>query len=161
MGIQVEKMYSRILTLTWTEEVPEVDTWSLMDLMAEYIRRMAIQCQQNPSFFENYPFLDLAEKINPNVRADIDMVRAVRNHTAGTKNVWTPKVCEWALHFAALQDASIDEPIIKSPYEPLIRIFELEGDFIVKSEIWICGGTMFLSGWREKASLEPIVNLDD
>jgi hypothetical protein len=160
MGVQTEKTYHRILALELGNDCLDIN---LIDLMAEYIRRMSVICQQNPSFFEKHPFFDLAEKIDPGARADAAMVLTVRNHTAMTVNVWTPRICEWALHFAALQDKLGDQLTIKSPYEPLIKIFELEGDFIVKSEIWMCGSTMSLSAWREKVplSLEPIVDLGD
>jgi hypothetical protein len=152
-----EQMCERILRLKLTNDC--IDRY-LMYLMAEYIRRMAVACKpfKMPPC---RPFFDLAEIINPNVRADEATLSKVRQHLSISINVWTPRVCEWALHFAALQDAMAQqhEPVMESPYEALIIIYEQGGNFNVKGEIWICGGEMFMANWRDQASADPFVDL--
>jgi hypothetical protein len=156
-----EQMCERILRLKLNSDCPDRDVViDLMNLMAEYIRRMAVACHPL-NIPPSRPFFDLAEIINPDIRADEATLSKVRQYLSTSKNVWTPRVCEWALHFAALQDFASQqrELIMESPYEALIIIYEQGGDFIVKSEIWICGGTVFMSEWRDKASPTPIVDL--
>jgi hypothetical protein len=152
-----EQMCKRILSLKLTNDC--IDHY-LMDLMAEYIRRMAVACKPF-NMPPCRPFFDLAEIINPNVRADEATLSKVRQHLSISVNVWTPRVCEWALHFAALQDAMAQqhEMVMESPYEALIIIYEQGGDFNVRNEIWISGGEMFTLNWRDKASPTPIVDL--
>jgi hypothetical protein len=157
----MEQMCTRILHLDLNSDCPDRDVvLDLMNLMAEYIRRMAVSCSPL-NVPPSRPFFDLAEIINPDIRADEVTLSKVRHHLSTSKNVWTPRVCEWAIHFAALQDAMIQqhEMVMESPYEALIVIYEQGGDFTVKSEISICGGTVFMSNWRDQTSPTPIVDL--
>jgi hypothetical protein len=157
-----EKVLERILNLPFEKDY--LDS-SVIDLMREYIRRMAIICKPLGIRSRN-PFFDVAEMVNPEVRAnpqDLEKVSAyIKEKTHPIfYNVHTVRVCEWALHFAALQDENGGSSIIESPYEPLIVIYERNGSFSVKGEIMLGVADMQIADWWNRNDPNPIVNLGD
>jgi len=157
-----EKISHRILHLTFSEDCLD---YSLRDLVSEYIRRMAIICKPL-GIRRRHPFFDVAEIINPEIRANFKDLEKLNTHFKKMNhpilhNVWTPRICEWSLHFASLQDSCSPILELQSPYEPLIVLYERHGSFIVKHEILIDGGSMPIADWWNRDDPNPIVDLGD
>jgi hypothetical protein len=152
----VEEMYQRILSIPLDGDAFKDEH---LYLMLEYMRRVALW-QQALKCAEARPFFDIADQIDPSIRVDSEMVNVL--HGRFKQGVWVGRIGEWALHFAALQDAAkvqhFDLPV---PYEPLIVLFEEGGTFTITHEgVLLNGTTMRLSGWTERASSIAVVKLD-
>jgi hypothetical protein len=115
------------------------------------------------------PFLTLPDLIDPGVRADPAVVRAVLDTVPGLDMSPTSRACAAALHFAALQDAEAPLPPLPDPYEPLVLLFERGGGFGIDcSGVFIELGSVALprrrrEGKLRNASLAPMDHaaLDD
>ncbi len=157
-----EKILERILSLPFDEASVDL---SLIVLMREYIRRMAIICKPF-SIRSRNPFFDVAEIINPAVRASPQDLEKVSTYIKEKThpifyNEHTVRVCEWALHFAALQDEDGAPSDLQSPYEALILLYEQSGTFSVKGEIMLSAGDMAIADWWNRDDPNPIVDLGD
>lgn len=155
----VVQIYNRIMQIPYELDI---DDYYSMQLMAEYIRRIVNIMQRLPQIeVRGRPFFDIAYDINPNIRADEKTIHEVTLYSPEKNmHVWTQRVCEWALHFAALQDSnSQNESLHQSPYESLIVLFEKGGVFTVKGEILIGGGSISTSEWWRRFGSNPIVEL--
>lgn len=151
-------MCKRILSIPLTGD--ELDD-EFFDLMREYVRRVALG-QQALKVTQTRPFFDIAEKINPKIRADSEMLNGLHEHFRDVPNPWMQRIGEWALHFATLQDSLVTYCFnLPAPYEPLIVLFERGGTFTIKHEgILLNGGTMSIRDWQEQTSSTPIIRLD-
>jgi hypothetical protein len=130
MANQVDALARRILALKWAGSYEK--TRSRVALMREYLRRAAWWAEAVDS--EQYPFFDIAEAIEPEVRADPALVQRVEaDVTAKLAGVLVRRTCVRALHFAALLDAGTKLPqvpgSVAQPFEPLLVMFERGGGF--------------------------------
>lgn len=155
-----EKTVSRILKLDFNDDCLDI---SLRLLVLEYMRRAAIICKDF-DLRESRPFFDIAQAVNPTIRANFKDLERMDTHFKKTThpiyyNVWTYRICEWALHFSALQD-HCPNLSIQSPYDPLITLYERHGSFVMKNEILIDGGGISITNWRDRDYPDPILDLD-
>ncbi|WUU87320.1 hypothetical protein OHA34_22755 [Spirillospora sp. NBC_01491] len=101
-------------------------------LMQEFLRRSSWWAVELES--EEWPFFDVARLVDPQVRADEEMIREVTEDLDSGMGWYERRICAWALHFEALRDAGVALPDLPHPFEPLIVMFERG------SEISVDGG---------------------
>ncbi|BCJ56041.1 hypothetical protein Asp14428_75160 [Actinoplanes sp. NBRC 14428] len=136
-------------------------SWSKAKLMLEYFRRMA-QWAEAYGCDEPVPFFDLAQYVDPNVRADPAVVdEAVRLAAEGGWNA--QQVVPFILHWAAVRAAPgvVFPEGLEDPFEPLLLLFERDGGFhtsngFVEMEFL----SVPLAKWRQRASRPPLAGMD-
>lgn len=122
----VSQLAGRLASVDWEGDWER--SRSRVELMREFLRRSALWAGELGS--EDWPFFDVAALVDPSVRADPQTVEQV----AAGVSVHQPVVgdtCAWALHFAALRDADVGLPKLPDPFEPLIRMYERGGAFLL------------------------------
>jgi hypothetical protein len=136
-------------------------TWSKAKLMLEYFRRIA-QWSDAYGCAEPVPFFDLALYVDPNVRADPEVVEeAVRRAAKGGWNA--EQVVPFILHWAAVRatpNFTFPEGLA-DPFEPLLLLFERDGGFHTSNgyaEMEYL--SVPIAKWRERASRPPLPRLD-
>ncbi|WP_229071625.1 hypothetical protein [Actinoplanes sp. DH11] len=128
-------------------------------LMQEYFRRMALWTAAY-GCATHTPFYDLAQCIDPAVRADPavvdEVVQAIKAASTMSRDV--TDVTPFILHWAALRatpEADLPEDL-DDPFEPLLLLFERDGGFHIEKgfvELEYVAVPMFK--WREKAGRPP------
>ncbi|WP_432144886.1 hypothetical protein [Streptomyces sp. bgisy084] len=101
-------------------------TRSRVALMREFMRRSALWAQETRC--GEWPFFDIAGRIDPVARVDVDIVSVL----AGKIGLQQPVIIEtieWALNFAVLSDIHTDLVALPSPFEPLVQMYERGGTF--------------------------------
>jgi hypothetical protein len=124
----VDAVLRRLLAIDW--QIDDRRTRSHVVLLREYLRRAATFAERL-GCPDAWPFFDIAGELDPDVRAPDATLDALRGALAlrplHSKVVAT---CEWALHWAALEDA---DPArmrgLPAPYEPLLILYERSGRF--------------------------------
>ncbi|NXY97206.1 hypothetical protein HYE82_23085 [Streptomyces sp. BR123] len=101
-------------------------TRSRVALMREFLRRSALWARATGS--PEWPFFDIAARIDPSVRIDADIVKEIAEK-AGLQQPVVLDVLEWSLNFAVLSDIRADLPDLPEPFAPLILMFERGGGF--------------------------------
>ncbi|WP_329518838.1 TY-Chap domain-containing protein [Spirillospora sp. NBC_01491] len=91
-------------------------------LMQEYLRRASWWMLEFEP--DAWPFFDLAKAVDPQVRADEDVIRRFSEDPDSRMGWYEERIGAWALHFEALLDAGVVLPDLPNPYEPLILMFE-------------------------------------
>jgi hypothetical protein len=136
-------------------------TWSKAKLMLEYFRRIA-QWSDAYECAEPVPFFDLARYVDPEVRADPDVVEeAVRRAAGGGWNA--QQTVPYILHWAAVRatPGRVFPAGLTDPFEPLLLLFERDGGFHTSNgyaEMEYL--SVPLAKWRERASRPPMPSLD-
>jgi hypothetical protein len=136
-------------------------TWSKAKLMLEYFRRLA-QWSDAYGCAEPVPFFDLALYVNPNVRADPEVVEdAVQRAAKGGWNA--QQVVPFMLHWAAVRAAPGFAPPegLEDPFEPLLLLFERDGGFHTSNgyaEMEYL--SVPIAKWRERAARPAMPSLD-
>lgn len=157
----VAAVYQRILSINWHPDDSRRELYAL--LMLEHFRRTALWLKSLELRSPARPLFDLAESVDPTIRADSQIVETLRQHLNPFKiNTRMEEVCQWALHWAALKDASKVETFrLPDPYEPLLVMFESGGSFRQGHEgIEIVGGLLPTRNWLEYAEHASFVELD-
>ncbi len=124
----VEATFQRIIRLSWVHSVTQSRSARQKQglqtgakLFQEYLRRMALWSQALNA--EQWPFFDVAARINPTVRADALYIRQLSKSLFPNTFVWAS--AHWILHWAALdgrpEARAYDLP---APYSPLLRFYE-------------------------------------
>ncbi|MEJ3743600.1 hypothetical protein WEI85_09955 [Actinomycetes bacterium KLBMP 9797] len=158
---QALAMAARLMAIDWRGS--DERTRSRVVLMREYLRRAAWWAQRvgHP---ELWPFFDIATYVDAGVRADPALVKKVED-ALNEVGSWSDVrlTCLWALHWAALRDASgVVLPELDDPFEPLIRMYERGGGF--------CEEHVFIDVDRagiprrtllDHRSAKPVAQLDD
>ncbi len=127
-------------------------------LMKEHLRRMALWAKALERE-RKWPFFDLAAEINPDIRANPDLIRELkRSIPIYPASMW--KTIEWFLQWAELsgrQNIPFDLP---APYEPLIVMYERGGTMKrEQSFIDTQGGTVTIRTIEDDLQDKPIVEL--
>jgi hypothetical protein len=132
-------------------------TRSRVKLMQEYLRRASWWAQRLDRTPE-WPFFDVAEAIDPAVRADPELVA----RTTQGLGWYAKRICAWALHLAELRTVVPDlVPDLDDPYEPLIIMFERGGDFTTaNSRIEVDLAQFPVRSWVDYRTADPVVALD-
>ncbi|GIF98459.1 hypothetical protein [Catellatospora citrea] len=128
-------------------------------LMQEHLRRAAWWAQRFPS--GKWPFPDLAEAVDPTVRADDTLVEEVEDLTAFASFVDGAAAVD-ALHWYALRAVpGVVLPDLPDPYEPLLVFFERGGGFTMISGYLDVDGSLVPRGDVADHLIEtPVVDLD-
>jgi hypothetical protein len=136
-------------------------TWSKAKLLLEYLRRMA-QWSQAYGCDEPVPFFDLARYVNPDVRADPQLVEEATSRAA--KGGWNAEqLVPFILHWAAVRASPgvrLPEEL-EDPFEPLLLLFERDGGFHTANgfaEMEYL--SVPLTKWRQRATRPPLPSLD-
>ncbi|MFJ3832671.1 hypothetical protein ACIPWI_32660 [Streptomyces sp. NPDC090046] len=101
-------------------------TRSRVALMREFLRRSALWAGATGS--TEWPFFDIAGRIDPSVRIDDESVKGVAERI-GLQQPVVLNTVTWALNFAVLSDTAPVLPDLPSPFEPLVLMFERGGGF--------------------------------
>jgi hypothetical protein len=133
-------------------------TPSRVKLMQEYLRRASLWAQHLDRTPE-WPFFDIAEAIDPAVRANPDLVA----HATKGLSFRTKRIAAWALHFAELRTIAPQKiPHLDDPYEPLIVMFERGGGYTTEHNRIEVDLAQFPSiRWTDYNRPDPIVPIAD
>ncbi|OJF13201.1 hypothetical protein [Couchioplanes caeruleus] len=133
-------------------------SWSKAALLKEYFRRIAQWVDAYGCDTRN-PFFDLAQCIDPGIRADPEVVESVlRTVGRGPVNAIT-EVVPFILHWAALRGRHGADlpPDLDDPFEPLILLFERDGGFhFEKGFIELENLSVRVGLWRKLADRPPM-----
>jgi hypothetical protein len=126
-------------------------------LMREYLRRSALWARDLGAEQE-WPFFDIANRLNSAVRADKLLVQDVERSLTG-RSLW-PSVkdsCIYALHWAALVDGrSPDIARFEHPFDPLLTLYSRGGGFTSEHGFLDLDGiSVRLLTCAENAEIEP------
>jgi hypothetical protein len=145
----------RLRDINWVGDFTH--TRSRIQLMKEYLRRAAWWAERLDRTRE-WPFFDIAEAIDPGIRADPHLVR---NTTEGL-GWYAKRICTWALHVAELRTVAPHKlPDLDDPFEPLIVMFERGGDFTsANGHIEVDLAQFPMRSWIDYRTADPIVSLD-
>jgi hypothetical protein len=139
-------------------------------LFKEFLRRQVMWLEAL-DLTDHFPWYDLPQLINEDIRANSDAANRVRQHI--TLQVLNPTmiitgVLEAALHWAALEEANALPYDLPNPYEPMIMLYERGGTFTVEDMFGrfvigydAMGPSLPRGPWRRWYQEEPFVELDD
>lgn len=147
----------RLRQIDWAGDFTH--TRSRVQLMKEYLRRAAWWAQRLGRTPE-WPFFDIAEAIDPAVRADPELVE----RTTTGLGWYAKRICAWALHFAELRTVAPEKipADLDDPFEPLIIMFERGGDFTTANgRIEVDLAQFPVKSWIDYRTPDPVVSLDD
>jgi hypothetical protein len=152
----VEQLCRRVGQIEWGQD----DRAAALHvrLAREYLRRSALWAQRLARSGD-WPFFDIAQAVDSGLRADADLLATAREALeANGASWWGQRICEWALHFAALPP---DQGGLPQPYEPLLVLFEKHGDFTTESSVMNLDYAIGLpfGTWQEHLSQTPVVDL--
>lgn len=138
MTNHVNTTAKRIMAVDWESSYKKTN--SRIALLREYLRRGAWWAEALKT--KQWPFFEIADAVNPKVRADPSVVRRVEAHlTSELQGGLMVRVCMQALHFAALLDTGAKLPKVPDsaalPYEPLLMMLERGGGFRLESGVLI------------------------
>jgi hypothetical protein len=115
----VEVFLERLLSIQWTER--HLRRESQARLLEEHARRVALWRRR---FGAGWYFADLAAVADSSVRASEDVLHRLHEGVSIHLSGYALRVCEYALHYAALQKAGKCPADLPDPFEPLIVLFE-------------------------------------
>ncbi|GIF26119.1 hypothetical protein BJ973_003389 [Actinoplanes tereljensis] len=123
----VKAMAARLSAIDWRRHGDKA--WSRAALLKEYFRRVARWAQFYGCEAQT-PFFDIAACVDPNVRADPEILDDLL--TTVSPGGWDiTHVTPLILHWAALRATpGIEFPAdLEDPFEPLVQLFERGGGF--------------------------------
>jgi hypothetical protein len=131
--MSVREACERLNKIQWRHEDSRLR--SNTTLVREYLRRMALWSKALDT--DDWPFMDVALLLAPAVRAParaVEDARALVGELTSLSRYPIANVCEWYLHWIALESEQPDVVRrcgLPAPYEPLILMFERGGLFYV------------------------------
>ncbi|MFF8900516.1 hypothetical protein ACF082_23945 [Streptomyces lydicus] len=120
----VSLLAQRIIAIDWNSS--DENFQERVNCIREFLRRSAQWARRMES--PAWPFFDVAEQLNPTIRASAQTVDEVLQSIPMRPST-VADTCVWALHFAALRDAGEIPSGLLDPYETLIDMYELGGGF--------------------------------
>ncbi|MFI1253964.1 hypothetical protein ACH4U6_09195 [Streptomyces netropsis] len=156
-------LLERLRAIDWEDDdAPYDHAKSRAALLREHLRRTALWAQAFEAEL-SWPYLDLAELIDPSVRLDEDVRAELKEYL--DEEVGWPQVeatIVGAVHWAVFRaNSQVALPDLDDPYEPLLIMYERGGAFSIESNfIDLNGETLRVKPLREHASSEPVVALD-
>ncbi|WP_229071623.1 hypothetical protein [Actinoplanes sp. DH11] len=156
----VRAVADRLRAVDWTHH--GYRSWSQATLLEEYFRRMALWTAAY-GCATHTPFYDLAQCIDPAVRADQVVVDEVMQAIEAADAGWDVEdVTPFILHWAALRatpEADLPEGL-EDPFEPLLLLFERDGAFhSAKGFVNFENLSVVMLKWRARASRPPLADL--
>lgn len=128
---RAEQMANRLMAIDWADsEGAVVHDGSRVALMREYLRRTALWAHEY-RIDGDWPFIDLAARVDPEVRADPVLLARMEDALDDRATLlYAQKTSRHAVHWAALLDARADRlPPLEDPFEPIVLLFERGGLF--------------------------------
>lgn len=152
----------RLRAVEWSDwDGALAHTRSRAALVREYLRRSACWAGAFDAV-DRWPFFDIAEHIDPTVRADPDIATDLEDYLSGA--VRRPTIrnsCRGAVHWPAFRrGTNLALPDLPDPYEPLLLVFERGGGFYVEEFIDLDGIAVRLGSHTDHLSRAPVVALD-
>jgi hypothetical protein len=156
-------MVARLTAIDWTDYATgDKNAASRTLLMREYLRRAALWVEYLGGS-ERWPFLDIAERVTPAIRADPELLEHLDKFTEeNVPEYIARRMCRAAVQWAQLRESSgLQLPDLPDPYEPLVVLYERGGVFFVEN-----GVADFelrrvpLRTWQANLASEPIVEID-
>ncbi|UGY93034.1 hypothetical protein [Streptomyces gobiensis] len=156
-------MVERLVAIDWTDwDTADDHAVSRSMLLREYLRRAALWVQELGGTDE-WPFFDIAERIDPSVPSDQELIDRLEKFTSeNVPGLTTRKMCRAAVNWAALQEVAhprLGE--LDDPYEPLVMLYARGGGFTVENGV---ADFLFvpvpLGTWQEHVAEKPVVALD-
>lgn len=125
---RVEATFQRVMCLRWVASVTQSHSArhkhgfeAGAKLFQEYLRRMALW--SIALGVEQWPFFDVAARVNPLIRADVSYIRQLSKSLFPNTFVWAS--AHWMLHWAAIADhPNTVAHQLPAPYDPLLRFYE-------------------------------------
>lgn len=159
-----ESMMTRLTAINWTDyEAGDRHAVSRTLLMREFLRRAALWVEHLGGS-DRWPFLDIAERIDPSVRADEKIIEQLEEFMSDHVPEYNARrVCRAAVHWATLRESThLELPDLDDPYEPLIMLYERGGVFFVENGVadFEQLRRVPLRSWQANVAREPVVQLD-
>lgn len=152
--------YQRLLAIDWQPN--DSDIASHITLMQEYLRRSSLWAEAL-NCTDQWPFFDVANRIEPSARANSLIVDKLLNHLSQFKLPHRiKKTCEWSLNWAIISNTEqVSKFILDAPYEPLLVMYEHGGRFTTEHGFVDIAGAGFPIGtWNNYVEMSPLVVLD-
>ncbi|MFI0910001.1 hypothetical protein [Streptomyces abikoensis] len=156
-------LLERLRAIDWEDEdAPYDHAESRAALLREHLRRTALWARVFGAEL-SWPYIDLAELIDPTVRAGNEVLAELRDYL--DEEVGWPQVeatLVAAVHWAAFRSGTqVALPDLDDPYEPLLLMYERGGGFTIESGfIDLNGVEVRVKPLPAYASEEPVVALD-
>lgn len=150
----------RIKAIVWNVEWrrDEKLDW-FVEKLREFFRRSALWRDKLENYGGEYwPFFDVAEHVNPSIRADKDIWQDINQHLLSLNiGMETRMTCEWHLHWVALKIYGGEKFDLPDPYEPLIEMYEAGSGIIYIDNIFVSiQGVMVPFYQRKENSIVPV-----
>ncbi|MFI5530823.1 hypothetical protein ACIA8O_20020 [Kitasatospora sp. NPDC051853] len=135
----------RLMAIDWRDEkraLAEADTRAV--LLLEYFRRAANWVEWCGGT-EGWPFVDLAESVDPTVAVPAEIAEPFEAYLYDNVGLFNAsEMSRAAVRWAVLTEVStVPRPPLEDPYEPLIRCFELGGGLATEGH-WVDLWTMMI-----------------
>lgn len=163
-----EQLLDRIMMVDWEYNLEHEGSHAL--LLQEHFRRMVVNTTK---FDRSHVFHtgDLADLVNPQVRAPQAMVTQLRGHLLSKTWPAFVRTLEYALHWAVVRYSKPAEVLqgLPDPYKPIVVMYERGGTFTYdhKKEAYLLSmdnlGTMVNKqpNWYYWDRRQPFVRLDE
>ncbi len=158
-------MVDRLKAVNWKSPGEAFEKgYSRAALMQEYFRRAAlwINAYGEP---RRWPFVDLAEIVNPDIRADPAVIADIEDFIDDAcGSSYAMDGGSAAVQWAALTSTpGVQLPPLPDPYEPLLRLYERGGVGFSFANGFIDFGMIMVprGNWRMHLSPTPAVELSD
>ncbi|MFH8382017.1 hypothetical protein ACH4E7_13865 [Kitasatospora sp. NPDC018058] len=152
----------RLRAVEWSDwDGALAHTRSRAALMREYLRRSALWADAFDAA-DLWPFFDIAQHIDPAVRADPDIATDLEAYLSGAVRRRTIReTCRGAVHWPTFRrETKVALPGLPDPYDPLLLLYERGGGFYVEEHIDLDGISVPLGQLSGHLSHTPITNLD-
>ncbi|MER6303777.1 hypothetical protein ABT247_30055 [Kitasatospora sp. NPDC001539] len=161
----MQSMVDRLKAVCWKSPGEAFEKgYSRAALMKEYFRRAALWvdiCGEP----QQWPFFDLAEIVNPDIRADPAVIADVEDFIdEACGSSYAMDSGSAAVHWAALTSApEVQLPPFPDPFEPLLRLYERGGAGFAFANGFVDFGMIMVprGNWRMHLSLTPVIELND
>ncbi|MET8626170.1 hypothetical protein ABZW30_20850 [Kitasatospora sp. NPDC004669] len=160
----VQSMVDRLKAINWKSPGEAIERgYSRAALMEEYFRRAALwlNAYGEPQM---WPFFDLAEIVDPSVRADPAVIADIQGFIdEASCSSYAMDSGAAAVQWAALTSApGVQLRPLPDPFEPLLRLYERGGSSFRFTNGFIDFGMIMVprSNWRKHLSLTPVIELD-
>ncbi|MDB1086311.1 hypothetical protein PJ985_01825 [Streptomyces sp. ACA25] len=153
---------ARLRSVTWDDWSAAFDhANSRALLMREYLRRAALWARAYGAE-DAWPFLDLAEYVDPDVRPAPDVEAEVEELLrSGVGRDSVKRTCRGAVRWAALRaSTSTALPDLPEPYEPLLLMYERGGGFYLEEMLDLNGVSIQLGDFEHNLGATPFLTLE-
>ncbi|WP_437112455.1 hypothetical protein [Streptomyces cinnamoneus] len=159
-----ESMMNRLTAINWTDYAAgDRHAVSRTLLMREFLRRAALWVEYLGGS-DRWPFIDIAERVDPSVRADEQLIEQLDEFMSDHVPEYNARrACRAAVHWEMLREhTQVGLPDLEDPYEPLIVLYERGGVFFVENGVadFEQLRRVPLRSWQANVATDPIVQLD-